>query len=78
MSGLRDDMVVMRSEESRTRTRLHNLEGLAETLVGESRQRRRDEKRREDRVSRRLQVLTVAVAAAALFEPFLYHLATGR
>lgn len=75
---LRDDVIVLTNEERRTRTRLHQVEGLTGMLVDDGKQRRREEQRRSQLLARRLNVLTAAIALAALFEPFLYHLATGR
>lgn len=78
IEGVRQDVSQLAEEARRTRTRLHQLEGVTGTLVDSYKQRRRDEQRRERALSRRLNVLSVVIAAAALSEPFLYHLATGK
>lgn len=78
IEGVRQDVSQLADESRRTRTRLHQLEGITGTLVDAYKQRRRDEQRRERRISRRLNVLSVVIAAAALLEPFLYHIATGK
>lgn len=72
---LRGDMGDLKSETIRTRARLHDLEGIAGMLVSQEKQRNRDTRRAQRRTDRRLQVLTVVVAIAALLEPFLYHAA---
>ena len=77
IGDLRGDMSDLKAETLRTRTRLHDLEGLAGALVSQERQRNRDTRRAQLRTDRRLQILTVVIAAAALLEPFLYHAAAG-
>lgn len=67
----------MRDETLRTRTRLHDLEGIAGVLVEQERLRRRATQLRDRRFGRRLQVLTAVVALTGLVEPLLYHLANG-
>lgn len=74
---LRGDVSDLRTESQRTRGRLHDLEGLAATLVDQERTRIRVTKEQQARMRSRLEVLTVVVAFAALLEPFLYHLAIG-
>lgn len=78
VSGLRDDMTELKDETFRSRRRLHDLEGIAGVLVAQEKRRNRDTRENQRRTQRRLSVLTVVIAAAALFEPFLYHLVTGR
>ena len=75
IGDLRGDMAELKSETVRTRARLHDLEGSTGMLLSQEKQRSRDTRRAQDRINRRLQVLTVAIAAAALLEPFLYHAA---
>lgn len=75
--GLRDDVQQLRSEEGRTRKRLHDVEGLLDTLVEQEKVRIRVTRESQRRMRSRLEVLTVVVALAALFEPFLYHIAIG-
>ena len=78
VKGLVADVAELSAEQQRSRSRLHQLEGVAGTLVDVNKERQLDERRREQRLSRRLSTLTVAIAGLALVEPFLYHLATGR
>ena len=77
LQELRGDVGDLRQESQRTRGRLHDLEGLASTLVDQERVRIRVTKEQQARMRTRLEVLTVVVAFAALLEPFLYHLAIG-
>ena len=78
LHDLRGDVGELRDEQLRTRTRLHDLEGLADTLVNQEKVRIEVTKRQQAAVRSRLQTLTVAIALAALVEPFLYHLAIGN
>lgn len=75
VDGFRDDMADLKTETLRTRTRLHDLEGIAGLLVNQERTRNRDTQRNQRRTERRLQVLTVVIAAATLLGPLFYHLA---
>ena len=78
LQELRADVGEMRAEESRTRGRLHDLEGLAGTLVSQEKARVEATHRQQAMLRIRLQILTAAVALAALVEPFLYHISIGR
>lgn len=78
LGGLRRDMAELVSEVERARTRLHDLEGVASMLVSQERQRNRDTRRYQRRMEWRLQVLMAVIAAAAVVEPFLYHVASGK
>ena len=78
LDDLRGDVQDLTTETGRTRNRLHDLEGLAGTLVDQEKVRRQNEARRQRRLEIRTEVLAVVVATAALVEPFLYHLATGN
>lgn len=75
MAGYRDDVAELKAEVLRTRNRLHDLEGMAGVLVAQEKQRSRDTQRNQQRVERRLQVLTVVIAGATLLGPLFYHLA---
>ena len=77
LDGLREDMGELKHETLRTRKRLHDLEGLAGTLVDQEKVRRELTRKQQEAFKLRLQVLTVVVAVAALAEPFLYHVAIG-
>ena len=77
LTDLRDDVQEMRDETLRTRTRLHDLEGISGMLVAQEKLRRRATQLRDRRFMRRLQVLTIVIAIATPLEPFLYHLANG-
>jgi hypothetical protein len=65
-------------EQRRTRERLHQVDGLTAMLVDEHKRRQGHEQRRQRRLEVRIQVLTAVVAIAALVEPFLYHVTTGK
>src|SRR5207249_854920 len=71
---LREDIDAMKTEQVRTRDRLHKLEGTTAGLVQEARTRSVLQEESSRSVMVRLQVLTVVVAVAALGEPLLYHL----
>lgn len=77
LQELRGDMSEARSEQARTRGRLHDLEGLAAMLVSQEKQRNRDTRQNQQRTHRRLEVLTIVILLATLIEPFLYHAAIG-
>ena len=77
VAGVASDLGEMKSEEIRTRTRLHNLEGLAGTLVEQEKVRRREARARDERFNRNLRLLTFVVAVATLVTPFLYHSLIG-
>lgn len=67
----------MRGEALRTRTRLHDLEGVAAVLVEQEKLRRRATQLRDRRLNASLRVLALVIALATFAEPFLYHLANG-
>jgi len=77
LQELRSDVGELRAEENRTRGRLHDLEGLASTLVEQERVRIRIKREQQAQLRSRLQILTVVIALAAFLEPILYHLALG-
>ena len=77
LQELRGDVGELRDESLRTRGRLHDLEGLATTLVDQEKVRIRVTKEQQERMRSRIGWLTFAVAFAALLEPFLYHVAIG-
>ena len=74
MAGFVADLAAMRDEEIRTRGRLHDLEGITSTLVSVHRQRLKEEKRRERKYTRRLNVLTVLTGFAAVISPIVVAL----
>lgn len=74
---LRGDVGELKEEWRLGRRRLHDLEGLASTLVEQERTRIRVTKEQQTQLRTRLQILTVVIALAAFLEPFLYHLALG-
>lgn len=78
LAGLREDVRELRQESARTRTRLHNLEGIAGTLVEQEKVRREMAGARQRSLEVRIQVLTVVVGVAAVVSPFLYNLAGGH
>lgn len=77
LHDLRGDVGELKDESKRTRGRLHDLEGVAATLVDQERVRIQVTRSQQESMKVRLQVLTVVVALAALLEPFLYHLVIG-
>lgn len=77
LQELRSDVGELKSETNRTRGRLHDLEGLAQTLVNQETVRIRVTREQQAAMRLRLQLLTAVVGLAALAEPFLYHLAIG-
>jgi len=78
LRDIRADVNALAEEERRTRTRLHNLEGLAQGLVDVQKQRRRDEQRREKNLARRLNMILVCASVAAVISPVVTALLTGR
>jgi len=74
LAGLRTDVHELVEETLRTRKRLHDLEGIAATLVGVDRQRRKDEQRREKKYTRRLNLIAVLAAVAASVSPIIVAL----
>lgn len=72
---MRDDMAELKGETLRTRKRLHDLEGVASTLVDQEKVRVELNRKQQDAMKWRLQVLTAVVAIAAVVTPFLYHAA---
>ena len=77
LSEIRADVRELKDEESRTRRRLHDAEGLLGALVDQEKSRRRAQAENQRKVRLRLEILTAVVAFAALFEPFAYHLVIG-
>lgn len=77
LQELRADVGELRREENRTRGRLHDLEGLASTLVEQERTRIRVTKEQQEALRLRLQILTVVIALSVFLEPILTHLAIG-
>jgi len=77
LDNLRGDMAELVTETQRTRTRLHNLEGVAHALVDVNKQRAKDERARERRYARRINLLSFLVAIAAVASPiivaFVHH-----
>jgi len=78
MREVREDVGDLIAEERRTRTRLHNLEGLAQGLVDVQKQRRRDEQRREKKIARRLNLILVCASVAAVISPLVVAILTGK
>ena len=58
-----------KSEEERTRKRLHDIEGILGLLVDEQKRNRRQEADQYKRVDFRLRMLTLVVAIAAIVVP---------
>ena len=75
---VRDDVVEIKQETTRTRQRLHSLEGISSSFLSWQKEAREGEKRQYQRLGIRIQVLTVVVGIAAVISPFLYHLSGGQ
>lgn len=78
IEGVRRDVNELAEEQKRARTRLHNLEGFAAAYLDQQRANRRGEERQYRRLELRLQVLTVAIAVAAVVVPLVVAFATGK
>jgi predicted nucleic acid-binding Zn-ribbon protein len=72
---IRDDIQAWSREQERTRQRLHDIEATVRGLALASKIAEDATKQRQRSLELRLQALTVVIAAAAIAEPFLYHLA---
>ena len=77
LRAVREDVQDLRREDERKRRRLHDLESTTKGLVDLRRADDDSVNKRQRRIELRMQALTVAVAIAAVVEPFLYKLA-GR
>lgn len=77
LQELRGDVGELKDESKRARSRLHDLEGLASTLVEQERTRIRVTKEQQEALRTRLQILTVVIALSVFLEPLLTHLALG-
>ena len=75
---LRADLESVREALREDHHRLRNTEAAVNMMLEAHKKARADEASQYRRMELRLQALTVAVALAALVEPFLYQLATGR
>ena len=78
LEGVREDLANLVAEVGRSRTRLHDLEGIAATLVSQERQRSRDTQAHQRRMEWRLQTLMALVALVSVVEPLVFHIATGK
>lgn len=74
---LREDMSESRHEQERNRKRLHDLEGLAQMLVSQEKQRSRDTRENQQRTHRRLELLTIVLLISTVLDPFIYHAIIG-
>ena len=73
--SLRGDVQDLEHEDEHKRKRLHDLENTTRGLLALRQEERDLVNKQQAQFQRRIQVLTVVVAAAALAEPFLYKLA---
>lgn len=78
LAGLREDVQAMTAEQARTRTRLHNVEGLTGALVDAAKQRAQETENRQRRIEVRTEVLAVVVAVAAFIQPFIFLIIQGK
>ena len=74
LEDLRVDVGELIEESKRTRGRLHDLEGIAGTLVDVNRNREREDQRRERKYTNRLNLLTALAALAAVVSPLVVAL----
>jgi hypothetical protein len=70
---IRDDQRAFGVEQERARKRLHELESTVQGLVIAASADAQLTRRRQRALEIRLQILTVVIALAAIFEPFIYH-----
>ena len=68
---IRDDVREIRAETSRTRKRLHSLEGISSSFLAWQKDAREKEKEQYRRLGVRIQVLTLVVGLAAVVVPLL-------
>lgn len=78
MIGVREDLGVLAAQMDRTRTRLHNLEGLAGRFMANQQENREREERQYQRLGLRIAVLTLVVGCAAVVVPLVTILLTGK
>lgn len=78
IQGVREDVAAIVDEQRRTRTRLHNLEGMAQAYADTQKVTRRREEAQYRRLELRLQVLTVVIGVAAIIAPVLTVVALGK
>jgi hypothetical protein len=78
LEGVRRDVTELADETKRNRVRLHNLEGFAAAYLDQQRVNRRSEERQYRRLELRLQVLTVAIAVAAVVVPLVVAYLHGK
>ena len=76
--GVREDMHDMAQEIERHRGRLHNLEGIAQTFVDTQQTNRRREAEQYERLSTRLTLVGLVLAACAILSPILVAVTTSR
>jgi chromosome segregation ATPase len=69
--GVREDITELVQETNRARTRLHQLEGIAASFVDIQKENRRREAEQYQRLSLRIQLAGLLLAAAAILSPIL-------
>jgi hypothetical protein len=78
LSELRDDVTELRNESLRSRTRLHDLEGVAGAFVDMQTQNRRREAEQYQRLGIRIQWAGIALGIGAILSPILIALLLGK
>lgn len=78
VQGVREDLADLTAEMGRTRTRLHNLEGITARFVANQEENRRQEEAQYRRLGGRVQVVGLLLTAAAVLSPLLVVLLTGK
>lgn len=71
IKGVREDVAEIMLELGRARTRLHNLEGIAQAFVDAQNQARQREERQYRRLELRLQGLAVVLGLATIVVPII-------
>jgi uncharacterized membrane protein len=78
LQEVRSDLKDVKEEAIRTRTRLHNLEGIASAFLDTQRENRRNEDAQYRRLGVRIQLLTLVVGLAAILSPLVALFLTGK
>ena len=71
LADIRDDVSELREETQRTRQRLHNLEGIAAAVTATQKANRHAEEVQYQRLGRRVQLVGLLLALAAVISPLL-------
>jgi hypothetical protein len=75
---IRADVTELRTESLRSRTRLHNLEGVAGAFLDMQTQNRRREAEQYQRLGVRIQIAGIAIGIGAIIVPIIIALLLGK